>query len=236
MRIPSGFTQDTINQPLGGLGTPNPFFYAVTADDFLPYQAAKYTVTAASGSVAQTQANGSGGRILMTTGAVAADFAEIQGEAFGHALTLGRKAAFLTQLNLADITNSSFLAGMISVNATPFTAVADGIYFLKAVGSTVLQLLAVTAGVVVGTTTLTGALTAGQDVGLGFYVNPQGEILGYVGQNLVGPYTQTGPDLAIRSPSGALTTAALGATLAVSAGTAVAQTMVADFLLAATER
>ncbi len=243
LRLNSGFTQDTVWQPMGELGTPNPFFYSLFHDDFQPYQAGKFTVTATGGSVAQTTANGTGGRILFTTGATIGNFAEIQVDSFGFNYSAGKKFAFLARLQLADIVNSALIAGMISSNVTPFTAVADGIYFYKASAGSVLQLIAVTGSTVVGTVNLPGGLLAAvTDIDLGFYVNPEGTIKAFAGLNLIGQKRQNvailGPAASILNSalSGALSTANLSPTLAVSAGTAVAQTMVSDFLLGAQER
>ena len=242
VRFTSGVTQDASWQPLGNLGTPDPFFYAQFADDFLPYQAGKYTVTATGGSVAQTVANGTGGRILFTTGATATNFAEIQMDGGGFNYTAGKKFAFLTRIQVADITNTAILAGLIDVTATPFTTITDGIYFSKAAAGTNIQLLAVTGSTTVGSVTITGALTANTDIDLGFYIDRSGNIKAFYGHNLIGNQNQNtatlGPDTAIRASSltGSLATAMLYSTLAVRAGTAAAQTMVADFLYSSQER
>ena len=241
MRTPAGFTQAAPYQPLNGIGIPDPFFYASAHDDFLPYTAGNYTVTAASGSVAQNTANGTGGRILLTTGATIGNFAEIQGVA-GFNYTVGKRLAFLTRVQLADIVNSAMIVGLVEATATPFTAITDGIYFTKASAGSTLELIAVAGSTVLGTASITGAFTAAQDIDLGFYVDSQGNIRGFYGNNLEGFKNQNqailGPNISIlnTSLSGALSTANLAATVAVSASTAVAQTMVSDFLFAAQER
>lgn len=242
VRFTSGFTQDASWQPLGAIGIPNPFFYAAFQDDFLPYQSGKYTVTATGGSVAQTTSNGTGGRILFTTGATSGNFAEIQMDGDGFSYTAGKKFVYLTRIQVADITNTEVIAGLIDSTATPFSAVTDGIYFYKAAAGTSIQLRAVTGSTLVGSATITGALTANTDIDLGFYVDRSGNIKAFYGHNLIGQQSQNtatlGPDTAIRASTltGALTTAALYSTLAVAAGTAAAQTMVSDFLFSAQER
>ncbi len=243
VRFTSGFTQDAVWQPLGLVGVPDPFFYSCFADDFQPYQATNYTVTASGGSVAQTTANGTGGRILFTTGAISGNFAEIQMSSFGFNYSAGKKFAFLTRVRLADITNSAMIAGVISSNVTPFTSVADGIYFYKAAAGSTIQLLAVTGSVTVGSVSLpAGTLTAATDIDLGFCVTPNGSLKAFYGLNLIGQQRQDfatlGPNIGILNTAftGALTTANVAPTLAVSAGTAAAQTMVADFLFSTQER
>ena len=66
MRIPAGFTQDMSFQPLGLIGRPNPFFYAVYDDDFTHYNSGDYTRTlTGNGTIAQVAADG--GAIVFTT-------------------------------------------------------------------------------------------------------------------------------------------------------------------------
>ena len=242
-RFNSGFTQANSYQPLGTIGIPDPFFYAAFWDDFLAYNASNYTVTAASGSVAATAANGIGGRILFTTGATATNFAEIQLSTAGFQVTSGKKLSFLCRLQVANITTSAIIAGLISQNTTPFTAVADGIYFSKAAASTNIVLTVTTGSVIIGSVTISGALTAATDIDLGFHLTPSGNLKVYAAANLEGakrPNTANlGPNYTLSNSAltGVLTTALLTPTLAISNGaTAAAMTGVADFLLAAQER
>lgn len=243
-RFLSGFTQAASYQPLGNLGIQDPFFYAYYDDDFLPYNASLYTVTAAGGTVAATAASGSGGRILFTTGAVAGNFAEIQFPVAGLQNVSGKKLAYLARLQVANITTEAVIAGLIATNVTPFTSVADGIYFSKAAGATTISLIAVTGGVTVGSTSIsTSALSANTDIDLGFYVDRLGNIKAFIGNNLEGvkrPNTATlGPTNGILASAltGALTAVLLNPTIAVSNGTtAAAATLVADFMFAGQER
>lgn len=240
-RFTSGFTQAASWQPLGNIGMCDPFFYALAYDDFLPYQAAKYTVTAAGGSVAATVANGNGGRILFTTGAIATNFAAIQMNNPGFVLTQGIRIAFLCRINLADITNTVLVAGLIQNTVTPFT-ITDGIAFTKDAASTDLVVKMYSGSVLIGSTTISGALTAGVDIDLGFYLDSKGNLKIFYGNNLVGKKNQNtamlGPEASIlySSLTAALPTALLTTTLAVQAGTAAAQTMVSDFIYGAMER
>lgn len=241
VRLTSGFTQDAPYQPLGHIGVPDPFFYAYYEDDFLPYNAALYTVTAASGSVAASVAGGNGGRILFTTGATATNFASIQLPAAGFQYVATKKLAFLCRIQAADVTLPVINAGLIQATATPYT-VTDGIYFTKAAGSTNIVVNVVTGSAVIGTTTLTGLLTLGVDIDLGFVVDRLGNVLIYAGNSLVGQKRQDlatlGPAGKIRASSltGAMTAVLLNPTLAIQTSTAAAKTLYADFLYAAQER
>lgn len=243
-RYTSGFTQDASYQPLGQIGIPDPFFYAVSSDDFLPYIASEYTVTAAGGSVAAvaaTNAATSGGRILFTTGATATNFAAIQSPVASFGYTPGKKLAFLTRIQVDDATNADVIAGLIQTTATPGT-VTNGIYFRKASAGTSIVLNVVSASAVIGTVILPVSIAAATDIDLGFYVTPNGNIKIFCGSNLIGQkrqnFTILGPNAGIllSALSAAIPLTGLNPTLAVTAGTAVARTMTADFILTAQER
>lgn len=242
-RFPSGITQAMGYQPLGNLGIPDPLFYAYYDDDFLPYNAALYTVTAAGGSVAATAASGSGGRILLTTGAAAGNFAELQLPVASYQIVAGKKLAFLCRLQVANVTTAAFIVGLCATTATPFTAVSDGIFFSKAAGTTNIILTVNSGSVTIGSFTISGALTNATDIDLGFYLDRLGNLKAFVGNSLEGfkrPNTANlGPNYGIAASSltAAQTAVLLNPTLAVSNGaTASAMTGVSDFLFAAQER
>lgn len=239
-RFLSGTTPAAVFQPLGNIGTPDPFFYASFEDDFLPYNSANYTVTATGGSVAAT--SGVGGRILLTTGAVAGNFAELQQPAAGFLYTAGLRLAFLCRLQVTNATTSALVAGLCPTTATPFGTITDGIYFTKAAGSTNVTLQATTTSASIGSVVV-GTLTNATDYDLGFYVDRKGNIIGFFGNNLEGykrqDFAVLGPTAKILSSSltGVLTTVSLNPTLAVSNGaTAAAMTGISDFFFAAMER
>lgn len=245
-RFTGGLTQSAEFQPLGELGFPDPFYYALFADDFLPFRAGDYTITAAGGSVAATANGGTGGRILFTTGAVGGNFAEIQQPTANFAHVPGAKLAFLTRLNMADVTNTQIIAGLINTTTTPL-APADGIYFQKGVGNTNITLTAVAGGVAVGQVTVpnlpNNGFLNGADIDLGFVVDENEDINIFVGYHLVGNKpnqnrTLLGPVAKLRASArtGALSILPVNPTIAIVAGTAAAQTGNCDFILAAQER
>lgn len=242
-RFLSGITPAAFYQPLGNIGIPDPFFYCYFDDDFQPYNAANYTVTASGGSIAATAASGSGGRILLTTGAVAGNFAELQLPAAGFQIVAGKKLAYLCRLQVANVTTSAFIAGLCNTTATPFTAVSDGIFFNKAAASTNIVVTVNSGSTTIGSTTIAGALTNNTDVDLGFYLDRLGNLKVFVGSSLEGakrPNTANlGPSYGILASSlmAAQTAVLLNPTLAISNGaTAAAMTGVSDFFFAAQER
>lgn len=243
-RFTSGITQAASFQPLGKIGIPDPFFYAMYEDDFLPYRAGDYTVTAAGGSVAAvaaTNAATSGGRVLFTTGATISNFASIQQPVANFAYTVGKKLVFLTRIQVDDGINADVTAGLIQTTATPATVV-NGIYFRKASGAALIVLNVVVASVNVGSAVMSVPIGNATDIDLGFYVDHLGNIKAFVGSNLEGFKRQNtailGPNngLLLSQLTAALPLAGLNPTLNVAAGTAVARTMTADFLFAAQER
>lgn len=245
-RFTGGLTQAAEFQPLGLLGIPDPFYYATLADDFLPFRAGDYTITAAGGSVAATANGGTGGRILFTTGATGGSFASIQQPTANFAHVPGEKLSFLTRLNMADVVNTQIIAGLINTTATPLSA-ADGIYFQKGVGNTNITLIAVSGGTIVGQVTVpnlpNNGFLNGADIDLGFLVDEKEDILIYVGYHLVGNKpnqnrTLLGPVAKLRASdrTAALSILPTNPTVAIVAGTAAAQTGNCDFLFAAQER
>jgi hypothetical protein len=155
----------------------------------------------------------------------------------------GKKLAFLCRVQLANVTTQTLVAGLITSGNVDPTTITNGIYFTKAAGSTNLVLNVVNASVVIGTTTITGALANATDIDLGFVVTPGGSIKAFVGNNLEGVKRQDfailGPNAGILASAltGTIPTTALAPTLAVGNGaTAAAITGIADFLFGAQER
>ena len=243
-RFTGGMTQAASFQPLGKVGVPDPFFYAYYEDDFLPYNAALYTVTAASGSIAATAAYGSGGRVLITTGATAGNFGSLQLPVASFADLGPKKLAFLCRIQVANVTTSQFSVGLIQTSATPFT-VTDGFVITKAAGSLNLVVNIVTGSVVIGTTTITApaGLVNATDFDLGFLLDRNNNLFVYAGNNLEGAQRQDfanlGPmgSIPASTLTGSITAVLLNPTVAISNGaTAAAMTGVVDFMYAAQER
>src|SRR5271170_6493530 len=151
-RTPAGQTSDSPFGPLSDSGAGNPFFYHQFEDDFdnaLATGATGLYTLSGTGSAAHTA--GDGGLGLLSTTGSAATFASIQLPAADFTLpttgatppgtsTSVKKLFWLARLALSDITLSTFVAGLCVIDATPFTAIADGIWFSKAASSTQINL------------------------------------------------------------------------------------------------
>lgn len=243
-RFTSGVTQDASYQPLGQIGIPDPFFYASYEDDFLPYLAGNYTVTAATGSaaaVAATNAATSGGRIVLSSTGVISDFVSLQQPVANFAYLAGNKLAYLARINLDNATLSSMIAGLMQTTVTPFGTITNGYTFKKASGGTAITFTVTSGSATQATVTLPSVAVAGADIDLGFVVDRLGNVNIFCGSNLIGAKRQDfavlGPQAKIYATSiAAQPTGGLNPTIAVQASTAVIRTMTVDFQLAAQER
>lgn len=218
-RSPSGATTDPPYGPMGQSGMGNPFFYHQFADDFdnLLGPTGAYTVTAAGGSVVHTP--GDGGLALFTTGAVAGNFAEIQLPAASFTLPLSgatppasanssKKLFYITRITLSDVNLSTFIAGLCTTTAAPFGGaggtqnVPDGLFFYKAPGGTVLQLLNVaSAGFDPAGTGFTNTfniptsaynLVNATSIDLAWFIDGNQNLFAFVSSQLVGWIPQSG--------------------------------------------
>jgi len=238
-RVPNGSTTDPPYGPLALSGMGNPFFYHQFSDDFdnLLGPSGAYTITASGGSVVHSA--GDGGLALFTTGAVAGNFAEAQLPAASFTLPLtginppvtansSKKLFYLTRLQLSDVTLSTFIAGLCSTTAAPFGGaggtqnVADGLFFYKAPGGTVLQLLNVASNA--NSPTGTGftntftiptaaySLVNATNIDLGWAIDGNQNLFIFVGSQLIGWMPQSGTGAA--SSAGVPTLPVLGPVMA----------------------
>lgn len=253
-RWPNGFTQQESYQPLGQIGVPDPFFYAYYEDDFVPYNSAIYTATLDGGTLAQTVANGGGGRVKFTTALVASDFVGLQLLAAPFLYTAGLKMFYAARLQVSTIANTTFIAGLCQTTATPAT-ITDGIYFKYTAGGTYIQLIAVTGSTVIGTLNLptSSVPVNATDFDVAFIVDRKGNIVAYTGQGLWGNKSQqyaystiqplgkiyaSGQSVAVGTPvlTGTITAAYLNPTIAAFTTNTSAAVLIADFQTAGTER
>lgn len=216
-RLPAGASTDPPYGPLAQSGFGNPAFYHQFFDDFDNQLGATglYTITAAGGSVAHTP--GDGGLALFTTAAAANSFASIQLPAGsfvlpgtgatppGSSLSM-KKMFYLARLQLAAATTGTFIAGLSTVTATPFTtgvqSITDGLFFYKPPNGTVLQLLNIASNAnspsgTGFTNTFTIPTTAyslanATNIDLGFFIDRNQNLYAFVGAQLVGWIPQSG--------------------------------------------
>jgi hypothetical protein len=253
IRTPSGGTTDQVFQPLADCGNGNPAFYHQYFDEFdqaFSFTSGNtYNITLNSGTLAQTP--GVGGLALFTTSAVSGTgIVEIQLVTASFTVNIAPKKLFFETAitTVSAPATTSIIAGLITnPNTTPFTAVADGVYF-KWVGGTGLTINSAVGGVVTSVTIPAAAYTfaaTGQPLGLAFYITRLGDVLAYVDTQLVGFIPQSnigttgnpqnaGAVARITGPT--LTSINLTPTLAVQTNSAAPKTVTFDFLDVQQER
>lgn len=251
-RSAAGFTTDWPYGPLADSGYGNPAYYHQFFDDFDNTLGVAnngfYTISAGgAGSVVHTA--GDGGLALFTTAGANGNFESVQLPAASFSLPqgalAGKKLFYLVRLQLSDIIASTFIAGLANTTATPFTAIADGIYFIKPAAASVINIVSA-VGSVLTTTPLPAAsyaLANGVNIDLGFYIDRSGNLNVFTSPNMVGyvPQSGTGATLPVRGrvlqiPGLTLTAANLNVTLGVQTNAVAVKTMTADFHLAQKER
>lgn len=237
--LPGGVNTSYRWQTTGLLPTIDPSNVYMFFDDFTNYWAANTgtvanwmtTITqagAGNASALVTQENG--GVVLITNDDADDDnyFAQWKG---GNSAAVaetfrfegGKQLWFKARFKVSDATQSDAVIGLQIADTTPL-AVTDGVYFLKADGSTTLNLL-VTKN---STSTTTAATTLVSDtyVIVGFYYNGYDKIDIYVNNNRVASSVTTNlvddEDLAV--------------SFGIQNGEAAAKTMSIDYILAVKER
>jgi hypothetical protein len=248
-RMTSGNSTDFPYGPLADSGASNPAFYHNFFDDFDQTLGAAngfYTVTNATGTLAHTA--GDGGLALFSTNAGAASFVSIQLPAASYTLPqgagAGKKLFYLTRLQLSDVVASAFIAGLANITVTPFTAIADGIWFSKAIGSSTLNInTAVGSAVVTTALPISSQILANAtNIDLSFNIDRLGNLNVFVSPNMVGyvPQSGTGATTPTRGRilqlQPALTAATLSPTLAINETATANKTMTVDFHLVQKER
>ena len=250
-RLTAGSSTDPPYGPLADSGFCNPAFYHNFFDDFDNTLGTTtngfYTVTAATGSMVHTP--GDGGLALLSTTAAAASFVSAQLPAASFVLPqgagAGKKLFYLTRLQMSDVTACAIIAGLINTTVTPFAAVADGVWFSKAIGSTILNINTAVGSAVV-TTPLPAAsyaLANAVNIDLGFYIDRSGNLNVFTSPNMVGyvPQSGTGATTPTRGRvqqilTPALTAANLNGTLAINETATANKTLQVDFHLVQKER
>lgn len=251
-RFPSGVSTDYPWGVLGNYGLPDPMNYGTWFDEFM-IKESTYTTTATGNGTAAITANTNAnamGEILFTTNSSApagSDLVSIQLAANPWLLQAGKKAFFGTRIKLSSATNAAFRVGMFPTGTTPFTGnLTNALYFDKATGSlTNINMVNVSGGTAVTTAVPTSAYTLANAtyLDLGWYLDRNGDLTGFVGAQLFGwlPQSGTGSSVGGRGPvcrSAAITlpAAAMNMGLAVQSGTAASSTMTVDFWFGAVER
>jgi len=223
-RFPNGVTNVGEDSIFAQLGQPAPPRFVTYMEDFFYYNAANWTVTETQAGATQALTDGDGGLLLLTNTAADDDLVALQkvGEAFRF--TAGKRLWFEARFKVSDATQSDVVIGLQITDASPLD-VTDGVFFIKADGSTSVSLL-VEKNNTATTTSSVATLANDTFITLSFFYDGVSQIQYAVNGVVQGASVTTNlPDDEDMTVS-----------FAIQNGEAVAKTMTVDYVFAAKER
>jgi hypothetical protein len=223
-RFPNGVTNVGEDSPFADLAMPAPTKFHTYYEDFDYYVAANWTVTETQAGATQALTDGDGGLLLITNTAADNDLVALQKVGESYRFASGKELFFEARLKVSDATESDVVIGLQITDATPLD-VSDGVFFIKADGSTSVSLLVEKNGTA---TTTSSVATMANDtfISLGFYYDGASSIQYFVNGVVKGTSVTTNlPDDEDMTVS-----------IALQNGEAVAKTMTVDYVFVAKER
>jgi len=223
-RFPNGVTNVGEDSPFADLTMPAPTKFHTYYEDFDYYVAANWTVTETQAGATQALTDGDGGLLLITNTAADDDLVSLQKVGESYRFASGKELFFEARLKVSDATQSDVVIGLQITDTTPLD-VSDGVFFIKADGSTSVSLLVEKDGT--ATTTSSVATMANNTfISLGFYYDGASSIQYFVDGVVKGTSVTTNlPD-----------DEDMTVTIALQNGEAVAKTMTVDYVFVAKER
>jgi hypothetical protein len=223
-RFPNGVTNVGEDSPFADLTMPAPTKFHTYYEDFDYYVAANWTVTETQAGATQALTDGDGGLLLITNTAADDDLVALQKVGESYRFASGKELFFEARLKVSDATQSDVVIGLQITDTTPLD-VSDGVFFIKADGSTSVSLLVEKDGTA---TTTSSVATMANDtfISLGFYYDGASSIQYFVDGVVKGTSVTTNlPD-----------DEDMTVTIALQNGEAVAKTMTVDYVFVAKER
>lgn len=205
----------------------DPTLFHTYFNDFDTYTAGDWVVTETDAGATQALTAGDGGLLLVTNTAADDDLVALQKTPAAFTFTAGKKTFFRARFKVSDATQSDLVFGLQVVDTTPLD-VTDGVYFLKADGSTSVSVVC-RKDATTGSTSAAGVATLANDtfITLGFAYDGESRVVYEVNGVVVG---------ALNGTSAFLPDAACTLSFALQNGEAVAKTMTVDYIFAAKER
>lgn len=222
-RFPNGVTNVGEDSLFAAMGQLAPTKFHTYMEDFDYYTAADWTVTETQAGATQALTNGDGGLLLLTNSAADDDLNALQKVGASFAFAAGKKLWFEARFKVSDATQSDFVMGLQGTDTTPLDT-TDGVFFLKADGSTSVSLL-VEASSTATTTSSVATVANDTFVRLGFWYDGDAAVYYFVNGALGGKSVTTN-----------LPTADLRVSFGIQNGEAVAKTMTIDYVFVAKER
>jgi hypothetical protein len=222
-RFPNGVTNVGEDSLFAAMGQLAPTKFHTYMEDFDYYAAADWTVTETQAGATQALTNGDGGLLLLTNSAADDDLNALQKVGASFAFAAGKKLWFEARFKVSDATQSDFVMGLQGTDTTPLDT-SDGVFFLKADGSTSVSLV-VEASSTATTTSSVATVANDTFVRLGFWYDGDAAVYYFVNGALGGKSVTTN-----------LPTADLRVSFGIQNGEAVAKTMTIDYVFVAKER
>jgi hypothetical protein len=223
-RFPNGLTNVSESNSLADLGMPSPTKFHTFMEDFDYYAAADWTVTETDSGATQALTDGDGGWLLVTNTAADNDLVGIQKKGESFRFASGKKLFFEARFKVSDATQSDLAIGLQITDTTPLD-ITDGVFFIKADGSTSVSFV-VEKNNTATTTTAVATMANDTFITLGFNYDGGSSIQYCVNGVVVGTSVTTNlpddEDLTI--------------SFAIQNGEAVAKTMTVDYILCSKER
>ena len=226
-RFPNGVTNVADNALFADMVQPDPTKFHQFFDDFDTYAAGDWTVTETQAGATQALTAGDGGLLLLTNSAADDDLVALQKNPAAFTFTSGKKTFFRCRFKVSDATQSDIVIGLQVVDTTPLD-VTDGVYFLKADGSTAISVVC-RKNATTGSTSASSIATLANDtyIELGFAYDGEGKVFYEVNGNVVG---------SLDASSAYLPDTDCTVSFAIQNGEAAAKTMTVDYIFAAKER
>lgn len=225
-RFPNGVTNSSDIAFFADMGQLDPTKFHTYFDDFDYFTAGDWTITtteAGAGDATEALTDGDGGLLLITNDAADDDndFLQKKGESFKF--VAGKRLWFKTRFKVSDATQSDVVIGLQITDTTPL-AVTDGVYFLKADGSTTVNCLVTKNST--STTTAAATLASNTFITLGFYYDGASTIQIWADDLVVATSVTTN----------LVDDEELTISFGIQNGEAVAKTLTIDYILAVKER
>lgn len=216
--------QDTL---FADMVQPDPTLFHQYFNDFDTYAAGDWVVTETDSGATQALTAGDGGLLLVTNTAADDDLVALQKTPAAWTFEAGKKMFFRARFKVSDATQSDLVIGLQVVDTTPLD-VTDGVYFLKADGSTAVSVIC-RKNATTGSTSASSITTLANDtfVELGWYYNGDGKVYYEVNGSVIG---------SLDASSAYLPDTTVTVSFALQNGEAVAKTMTVDYVYVAKER
>jgi hypothetical protein len=223
-RFPNGVTNAGQDSLFADLAMPAPTKFHTYYEDFDYYVAANWTVTETQAGATQALTDGDGGLLLITNTAADDDLVSLQKVGESYRFASGKELFFEARFKVSDATQSDVVVGLQITDTTPLD-VSDGVFFIKADGSTSVSLLVEKNGTA---TTTSSVATMANDtfISLGFYYDGASSI----------QYSVNGVVTGTSVTTNLVDDEDLTVTIALQNGEAVAKTMTVDYVFVAKER